>query len=82
MAKLTTKERNKLPKGKFLGPNRTFPANDRAHAEKAAQMAPRSYNAGNISKGTEERIIAGAHKLLGMKSDAEKKKKVNSHVKK
>jgi hypothetical protein len=81
MARLTPKARAKLPKGKFLGPDRTFPANDKIHAEKAAQMAPRSYHAGNISKSTEEKIIAGAHKLLGMKTDAQKKKKVNRAAK-
>lgn len=77
MARLTAKARSKIPSSKFLGPGRTFPANDRTHAEKAAQLAPRSYAAGNISKSTEESIISKAHKLLGMKTDGEKKKKVN-----
>ena len=60
MAKLTTKERNALPDSAFLGPNRTFPANDKTHALQAERMANRSANAGNISQKTANRIKAKA----------------------
>ena len=35
MAKLTTKERKKLPKSDFAGPNRTYPDQNKSHAEVA-----------------------------------------------
>lgn len=63
--KLTTKARKAIPKSKFAGPGRSFPIEDKEHAEKAIQLAPRSLHAGNISKSTEEHIIAKAHAKLG-----------------
>lgn len=35
MAKLTTKQRNKLSNKSFAGPNRSFPIEDKAHARNA-----------------------------------------------
>jgi hypothetical protein len=61
MAKLT---RSKVP-GKKAGPNGSFPIGDRKHAKLAIGGATRSYNAGNISKGTENKIKAAARKKLG-----------------
>jgi hypothetical protein len=35
MAKLTTKQRNKIPDKNFAGPDRSFPINDMNHARNA-----------------------------------------------
>lgn len=49
MAKLTTKARMELPANKFAGPGRSFPIENKIHAEKALQLAPKSVAAGNIT---------------------------------
>ena len=38
MARLTSKQRKSLPSGSFAGPDRSFPMEDKAHAEKAVQL--------------------------------------------
>jgi hypothetical protein len=38
MARLTSKQRKALPSGAFAGPGRSFPMNDKTHAEKAVQL--------------------------------------------
>lgn len=55
---------SKVP-GKKAGPNGSFPIGDRKHARLAIGGATRSYNAGNISRGTENKIKASARKRLG-----------------
>ena len=65
MARLSTKARSKLPKREFAGPGRSFPVNDPTHARLAIPMAKKSRNAGNISSGTMESIIAKAKARLG-----------------
>ena len=57
-------KRSKVP-GKKAGPNGSFPIGDKKHARLAIGGATRSYNAGNISKGTENRIKSAARKKLG-----------------
>jgi len=64
MAKLSDKKRSELPKKDFAGPNRSFPVNDKIHAEKALQLAPRAEHAGTISHSTEARIESKARKRL------------------
>ena len=64
MAVLKKSARDKLKSSAFLGPNRTFPANDKIHAEKAIQLAPRSEAAGNISHATEQSIVRKAKSRL------------------
>lgn len=64
MAKLTSHARKMLSSSVFLGPNRTFPGNDKEHLRKAIQLAPRSEHAGNISKATEESIVRKAKAKL------------------
>lgn len=65
MAKLTSKKRDALPKDDFLGPGRTFPANNPSHARAAISGATRSERAGNISPATEASIKAKARAKLG-----------------
>lgn len=58
-----------MPKSKrpapFAGPNKSFPIGDKKHARLAIGGATRSFNAGNISKATENRIKAQACQKLG-----------------
>lgn len=62
--KLTTSQRKALPSSEFAGPGRSFPVNDKVHAEKALQLAPRSEAAGNISASQAAAIKAKAKKKL------------------
>ena len=64
MSKLTTKGRKGLKSSQFAGPGRSFPVNDKTHQREAISGATRSFNAGNISKGTEESIKSKARSLL------------------
>jgi hypothetical protein len=57
---------SKVP-GKKAGPNGSFPIGDKKHARLALGGATRSYNAGNISKSTENSIKAKARAKLGKK---------------
>jgi hypothetical protein len=68
MARLTAKTRSKIPTSKFAGPGRSFPVENKVHAEKALQLAPRSEKAGNISPMQEAMIQQKARKVLGVKS--------------
>jgi len=64
MAKESKVGRSSVP-GKKAGPNGSFPVGDRKHAKLAIGGATRSYNAGNISKSTENHIKAEARRELG-----------------
>ena len=57
---------SKVP-GKKAGPNGSFPIGDKKHARLAIGGATRSYNAGNISKSTENSIKSKARAKLGTK---------------
>ena len=67
MAKLSTKARDKLPAGKFAGPDRSYPVNDKSHAANAKARASQAVNVGRMSKGEERKIDAKANKVLGKK---------------
>jgi hypothetical protein len=67
MSKLTSKGRNKLPAGKFAGPDRSYPVPDKSHAANAKARASQAVNSGRMSKGQEEKIDAKANKVLGKK---------------
>lgn len=64
MAKLTTKQRNKLPDSTFVGPDRSYPIPDKAHAANAKARATQQYEAGNLSKSARDKIRARANKVL------------------
>ncbi len=64
MAVLSTKQRAKLPTSQFAGPSRSFPINDKIHAEKAIQLAPRALHAGHITPEQEAAIQAKARAKL------------------
>ena len=63
--KLSTEERDKMPKGEFAGPGRSFPVNDKKHARLAISGATRSERAGNISPSEDASIKAKARRKLG-----------------
>jgi hypothetical protein len=50
---MPNKTAGKKANSSTAGPNGSFPIGDLKHARLAEQMAPKSYNAGNISKGQE-----------------------------
>jgi hypothetical protein len=64
---MAKKMRPSKVKGQKAGPNGSFPIGDKKHARLAIGGATRSYNAGNISKGTENSIKAKARKKFGKK---------------
>lgn len=64
MADLTTKARKDLPKGKFAGPDRSYPIPDKAHAANAKARATQQLNAGNLSAAQRASIDAKANAVL------------------
>lgn len=64
MAKLTAGKRNKLPKGDFAGPGRSFPVEDKGHAKFAKAIVGRQVKSGKMSAAEGERIDAKANKVL------------------
>lgn len=64
MTKLTSKERNNLPKSKFAGPDRSYPIPDASHAANAKARATQAVNAGRMSSSTEHKIDAKANHVL------------------
>ena len=67
MARLTAKQRKKLPAKSFAGPGRSFPMNDKAHARKAVQLEKFA------SPATKKKINARA-KAMGVKVSKKKGK--------
>jgi hypothetical protein len=65
MAKLNTKERNKLPASDFAGPDRSYPVNDKAHARNAKARASQMEHAGKLSPSSKAKIDAKADRMLG-----------------
>lgn len=64
MAKLTTKQRNRLPDSAFAGPDRSYPVHDKSHAANAKARATQQYEEGNLSKSARDKIRARANKVL------------------
>lgn len=67
MAKLTTSARNALPSGKFAGPDRSYPVQDKSHAANAKARATQMVNAGKLSPAMASRIRSKANAVLGGK---------------
>jgi hypothetical protein len=66
MAKLTSKDRNALPKKTFgLPGQRKYPMPDASHAANAKSRAAAQVNKGKMSKATEEKIDTKANRVLG-----------------
>lgn len=65
MAKLTSKQRNKLPKSDFGMPGeRKYPMPDKSHAANAKSRAQQQFDKGNMSKAELSKIDAKANKKL------------------
>jgi hypothetical protein len=64
MSKLTTGERDKLTKGEFAGPGRSYPIPDKAHAVDAKARASQAVKTGRMSKAEEARIDAKADEVI------------------
>jgi hypothetical protein len=65
MAKLTTEQRNALPKKEFGLPKEgKYPMPDRSHAANAKARASQQYNKGHISLEMLHEIDSKADKLL------------------
>lgn len=68
MAKLTTKERKKMPKSEFGEPGKkAYPMPDKSHARNAKARASEMEHKGKLSKGEEAKIDAKADRMLGKK---------------
>ena len=68
MAVLKSKQRKALPKSDFGEPGkRAYPMPDRAHAANAKARAKQALDAGHISRGTYDHIVAMANRKLGTK---------------
>lgn len=68
MAKLSEKDRKKLPKSVFgEKKERKYPMPDKSHAANAKARASQAVNAGRMSKSEEGRIDAKANKVLKRK---------------
>lgn len=66
MAKLTSHERNKLPKSSFGEPGkRAYPMPDKEHAANAKARAAQQEKKGNLSESAKEKIDAKADRKLG-----------------
>ena len=64
MSKLSTAARKELPASKFAGPGRSFPIEDKVHAEKALQLEPRAEAAGHLTSEQGARVKRLAHAML------------------
>ena len=68
MAKLSAKQRKRIPKSKFgLPGKRAYPMNDRSHAANAKARARQQLNAGRLSRSGFDQIVAKANKILRRK---------------
>jgi hypothetical protein len=68
MAKLSSKQRDKLPKGDFGEPSkRAYPMPDKSHARAAKSRASEMANKGKLSKSEEAKIDRKADRVLGKK---------------
>jgi len=64
MGKLSAKQRDKMPRSEFAGPDKSYPVNDRSHAANAKARASQAVNAGRMSKAEEAKIDAKANRVL------------------
>jgi hypothetical protein len=65
MAKLTSKQRNAMPKSEFALTGGRFPINDRSHAIAAERLVGRAVKAGSISPSQASTVKRKAAIKLG-----------------
>ncbi len=74
MAKLSEKDRKRLPKSVFgLVKKKKYPMPDKIHAQVAEGRATQMVNAGKLSAAEKKAIDARANKVLGNKRKVKKK---------
>jgi len=74
MAKLTERQRNKLPKSVFgLVKKRKFPLEDKPHAANAKARATQMVEKGKLTAAEKRTIDRKANKVLGDKRKVKKK---------
>ena len=64
MAKLTAKQRSKIPASEFAGPNRSFPINNPAHARAAIMLSKFAPDPAAVKAKAEAKLKKGKG-LLG-----------------
>jgi len=64
VARLSASQRKKLPKSSFAGPGRSFPVEDKAHAQAALRLVGRAVRAGHITPAQADAIKAMARAKL------------------
>ncbi len=67
MTKLSTNGRNALSTGKFAGPGRSYPVEDKGHARAAKARASEMEHKGKLSPSEKAKIDAKADKVLKRK---------------
>jgi hypothetical protein len=68
MAKLTTKQRKKIPKSEYgLPGEKKYPMPDKSHATNAKARASQMENEGKLSASSKAKIDAKANRVLGKK---------------
>lgn len=66
MAKLTAKQRNRIPSSKFGMPgSRKYPMPDKSHATNAKARATQMVKRGKLSPASAAQIRAKANRMLG-----------------
>lgn len=69
MTKLTTANRNSLPKSNFgLPGKKKYPMPDKPHAINAKARATQMVDKGKLSETSKEKITAKANKIIGHKT--------------
>jgi len=82
MAKLTTKQRKKLPASEFAEPKkRKYPVDTKARAANAKARAQQQFDKGKMSKSELDKIDRAANKVL-KKSESKKKTETKKTMKK
>jgi hypothetical protein len=64
MAKLTTKQRDSMPKKEFALPGGRYPVNDKAHAANAKARATQQWEQGKLSSSQRAKIDEKANAKL------------------
>lgn len=64
MAKLTSAGRKKLKPSQFAGPGRSYPDEDKSHADDAKARASEMFNKGHISAAEKASIDRKADKVI------------------
>lgn len=65
MARLSSRQRRKLPRSDFAGPGRSYPIPDRGHAKAALARASHAVKTGRLSRGQYQKIVRAADRKLG-----------------